>query len=179
MVVSLFYWALLSRSSTSHNKTRILFPERAKHSGYKSLKWLKTSPWFRNRNVLFFFVTGRLSCLVSKLLFRFLYWSFLKEQEREARSRTRKKVWPSSTYQGRGDKDDSDKGPPGNCGGGPGFTAPFNRFVFWSNRDKLWLDPLTHVGLTYKPFVPSKVTHPNGMGCLFKSTSKDTVEYHR
>ena len=56
--------------------------------------------------------------------------SHSQEQERQAMNAAKRKAW-SHKYQPPGDDDDdNNRGPPGNCGSGPGFTTPFNRFVF-------------------------------------------------
>lgn len=55
---------------------------------------------------------------------------YLKEQERQAVNAAKRKPW-SHVYQPPDDDDnDNNRGPPGSCGSGPGFTTPYNRFVF-------------------------------------------------
>lgn len=55
--------------------------------------------------------------------------SHSQEQERQLINAAKRKVW-SHSYQPPDDDDDNNRGPPGSCGSGPGFTTPFNRFVF-------------------------------------------------
>ncbi|KAJ7371844.1 hypothetical protein OS493_023187 [Desmophyllum pertusum] len=54
---------------------------------------------------------------------------YLQERERQTLNTAKRKAW-SNNYQPPDDDDDNNKGPPGSCGSGPGFTTPFNRFVF-------------------------------------------------
>lgn len=54
---------------------------------------------------------------------------YLQEQERQVINAAKRKAW-SHSYQPPDDDDDNNRGPPGSCGSGPGFTTPFNRFVF-------------------------------------------------
>ena len=58
-----------------------------------------------------------------------MYLSCLQEQERQMINASKRKA-RSHNYQPPDDDDDNNRGPPGNCGSGPGFTTPFNRFVF-------------------------------------------------
>lgn len=58
------------------------------------------------------------------------FFSFLQERERQAMNTAKRKAWSNFHQPPDDDDDDPSKGPPGSCGGGPGFTTPFNRFVF-------------------------------------------------
>ena len=60
----------------------------------------------------------------------FVFFSFLQERERQAMNTAKRKAWSNFHQPPDDDDDDPSKGPPGSCGGGPGFTTPFNRFVF-------------------------------------------------
>ena len=52
-----------------------------------------------------------------------------QERERQVMNTAKRKA-RSNIFQPPDDDDDNNKGPPGGCGSGPGFTTPFNRFVF-------------------------------------------------
>lgn len=69
---------------------------------------------------------------MDKLVIRilFFFFSFLQERERQAMNTAKRKAWSNFHQPPDDDDDDPSKGPPGSCGGGPGFTTPFNRFVF-------------------------------------------------
>ena len=54
---------------------------------------------------------------------------YFQERERQALNTSKRKAL-SNVYQPPDDDDDNNRGPPGSCGSGPGFTTPFNRFVF-------------------------------------------------